>query len=165
LDQTKKYAEQVQGTLPDVRSKLDKIADEVTRALEKISKKEGMFKTRHDSMTGDYKQVAEKMKENTEEYNRLKTHVQELESEIYDIEEKLTDAKKKMDENQKNISDSSPLQKIKKGITKVQKDIRAVDIRIGVVSNTLLQLKLKERSKDEKKVLSQEDEDDMDLEL
>lgn len=165
LDQTKKYAEQVQGTLPDVRSKLDKIADEVTRALEKISKKEGMFKTRHDTMTGDYKQVAEKMKENTEEYNRLKSHVQELESEIYDIEEKLADCKKKMDENQKNISDTSPLQKIKKGITKVQKDIRAVDIRIGVVSNTLLQLKLKERTKDEKKPATNDDDDDMDLEL
>lgn len=101
LDQTKKYAEQVQHTLPDVRSKLEKIADEVSRALEKISKKEGMFKTRHDTMTGDYRQVAEKMKANTEEFNRLKNHVQELESELYDVEDKLADIKKKMDENQK----------------------------------------------------------------
>jgi hypothetical protein len=36
LDQTKKYAETVQQSLPDVRSKLEKISDEVTRALEKI---------------------------------------------------------------------------------------------------------------------------------
>lgn len=65
-----------------------------------------------------------------------------------------------------NISDASPLQKIKKGITKIQKEIRGVDIRIGVVSNTLLQLKLKERTKDEKpKIGINEDEDDMDLEL
>lgn len=50
-----------------------------------------------------------------------------------------------MDEVGQNISDQSPLLKIKKGIEKVKKDIRAIEIRIGVVSNTLLQCKLKER--------------------
>ncbi len=166
LDQTKKYAELVQQTLPDVRSKLEKIADEVSRALEKIKKKESMFKTRHDTMTGDYREVAETMKKNTEEFNRLKNSVQELESELYDVEEKLSDVKKKMDENQSKISDSAPLQKIKKGITKMQKEIRTVDIRIGVVSNTLTQLKLKERNLDENvKQGIQDDDDDMDLEL
>lgn len=165
LDQTKKYAEQVQQTLPDVRSKLDKISDEVSRALEKIAKKESMFKTRHDTMTDDYREKANKMKENTEEFNRLTSRVQELESELYDIEEKLTDIKK-MDDNQNKISDTSPLLKIKKGITKVKNDIRSIDIRIGVVSNTLLQLKLKERTKDDttKKGIHEEDEE-MDLEL
>jgi estrogen-related receptor beta like 1 len=148
-----------------VRSKLDKISDEVSRALEKIAKKESMFKTRHDTMTDDYREKANKMKENTEEFNRLTSRVQELESELYDIEEKLTDIKK-MDDNQNKISDTSPLLKIKKGITKVKNDIRSIDIRIGVVSNTLLQLKLKERTKDDttKKGIHEEDED-MDLEL
>lgn len=36
LDQTKKYAENVKGSLPDVRFKLEKLSDEVSRALEKI---------------------------------------------------------------------------------------------------------------------------------
>jgi estrogen-related receptor beta like 1 len=166
LDQTKKYAEQVQQTLPDVRSKLEKIADEVSRALEKIAKKEGMFKTRHDEMTGDYRVVAEKMKENQDDFNKLKNHVQELESELYDIDERLGDVKRKMDDNQNKISDTSPLQKIKKGITKVQKEIRTIDIRIGVVSNTLLQLKLKERNSDEAASHTvHDDDDDMELEL
>lgn len=156
----------VQQSLPDVRSKLEKISDEVGRACEKIAKKENMFKTRHDDMTGDYREQATIMKNNTEEFTRLTNRVQELESELYDIEEKLTDIKKKMDENQNKISDSSPLFKIKKGITKVKNDIRAIDIRIGVVSNTLLQLKLKERTKDEtKKTGMHEEDDDMDLEL
>ena len=43
LDQTKKYADQVKNALPDVRIKLEKISDEVSRALEKISKKEGLL--------------------------------------------------------------------------------------------------------------------------
>jgi hypothetical protein len=36
---------------------------------------------------------------------------------------------------------------MKKSITTVKNDIKSIDIRIGVVSNTLLQLKLRERSK------------------
>lgn len=43
-----------------------------------------------------------------------------------------------MDDIGKNISDQSPLLKIKKAIEKVRKDIRAIDIRVGVLSNTLL---------------------------
>lgn len=39
------------------------------------------------------------------------------------------------------------MQNIKKAIATVKNDIKSIDIRIGVVSNTLLQLKLKERSK------------------
>jgi hypothetical protein len=36
LEQTKKYAEQVQKGLPDMRYKLEKISDEVTKALDNI---------------------------------------------------------------------------------------------------------------------------------
>ena len=54
---------------------------------------------------------------------------------------------KKIDDTGKTFSDNSPLQKIKKSIAQVKNDIRAIDIRIGVVSNTLLQLKLKEKVK------------------
>lgn len=54
---------------------------------------------------------------------------------------------KKIEDTGKSFSDNSPLQKIKKSIAQVKQDIKSIDIRIGVVSNTLLQLKLKERTK------------------
>ena len=64
------------------------------------------------------------------------------------------------------ISDPSPLLKIKKAIEKVRKDVRAIDIRVGVLSNTLLQFKLREWQIGEDK--GETDEailDDEDLEL
>jgi len=48
-----------------------------------------------------------------------------------------------MDEAGKKVTDMTPLTQIKKAIEKVQKDIKTIDIRIGVVSNTLLQTKIK----------------------
>lgn len=43
LDQTKKYADQVKGSLPDVRIKLERLGDDVSKALERIAKKEGLL--------------------------------------------------------------------------------------------------------------------------
>ena len=43
LDQTKKYADQVKGALPDVRIKLERLSEDVSKALERISKKEGVL--------------------------------------------------------------------------------------------------------------------------
>ena len=73
--------------------------------------------------------------------------MQELETELMDVNEKLTKTQNKIDDTGKSFSDNTPLQNIKKSITNVKNDIKNIDIRIGVVSNTLLQLKLKERSK------------------
>jgi estrogen-related receptor beta like 1 len=70
-----------------------------------------------------------------------------METELSEINERLSQVEKKIDDTGKSFSDSSPLQKIKKSIAQVKNDIKAIDIRIGVVSNTLLQLKLKERAK------------------
>jgi estrogen-related receptor beta like 1 len=70
-----------------------------------------------------------------------------METELADINERLSQVEKKIDDTGKSFSDTSPLQKIKKSIAQVKNDIKAIDIRIGVVSNTLLQLKLKERAK------------------
>lgn len=40
MDQTKKFHDQVKANLPDVRFKLEKLSEEVSKALEKIGKKE-----------------------------------------------------------------------------------------------------------------------------
>jgi estrogen-related receptor beta like 1 len=73
--------------------------------------------------------------------------VEELENELTEINNRLDHASKKIDDTGKTFSDNTPLQNIKKAITTVKNDIKSIDIRIGVVSNTLLQLKLKEKSK------------------
>lgn len=64
-----------------------------------------------------------------------------------EINNRLDNASRKIDDTGKQFSDNTPLQNIKKAITTIKTDISTIDIRIGVVSNTLLQLKLKEKSK------------------
>ena len=78
----------------------------------------------------------------------MSKNVQDLESELMEVNEKLTRASEKIDDTGKSFSDNTPLVNIKKSITNVKNDIKSIDIRIGVVSNALLQLKLKERTKE-----------------
>ncbi len=53
----------------------------------------------------------------------------------------------KIDTHGRNMTDTAPLNNIKKAISGVKDDLKGLDLRIGVVSNMLLQAKLKERSK------------------
>ena len=55
MDQTKKYHEQVKGSLPEVRHKLERLSEEVSKALEKIGKKEQVLTRSFQGMTGDYR--------------------------------------------------------------------------------------------------------------
>ena len=55
-----------------------------------------------------------------------------------EINDRLTQVQKRIDDTGKSFTDNSPLQKIKKAIAQVKNDIKSIDIRIGVVTNTLL---------------------------
>lgn len=98
-------------------------------------------------MTGDYRAHSDNLKDIQSNYQKMSKNVQDLEQELMEINEKLTKTQSRIDDTGKSFSDNAPLQNIKKSITHVKNDIKSIDIRIGVVSNTLLQLKLKERSK------------------
>ena len=147
LDQTKKYAENVKNSLPDVRVKLERLSDDVSKALGRIAKQEGLLSRSFQGMTGDYRAHTDNLREIQNNFTNLSKAVADMENELAEINERLSQVQGKIDQTGKSFSDNSPIQKIKKAIAQVKNDIKAVDIRIGVVSNTLLQLKLKEKVK------------------
>ena len=98
-------------------------------------------------MTGDYRAHSENLKDIQTNFATVSKNVADMENELSDINDRLSQVERKIEDTGKSFSDNSPLQKIKKAIAQVKSDIKSIDIRIGVVSNTLLQLKLKERTK------------------
>ena len=130
-----------------MRSKLERLQDEAQKALDKISRKEGLLSRSFQGQTGDYRAHSDQLRENQTAFATVSKNVEELENELTEINNRLDHASKKIDDTGKTFSDNTPLQNIKKAITTVKNDIKSIDIRIGVVSNTLLQLKLKEKSK------------------
>ena len=147
LEQTRKFAGQVSDKLPELRVMLERLQDDATRALDRISKKEGILSRNFQGMTGDYRAHTDQLREIQSNFTTVSKNVENLETELQEINDRLGHIEKKITDTGKNFSDNTPLHNIKKAIAQVKEDIKSIDIRIGVVSNTLLQLKLKERTK------------------
>ena len=90
LDQTKKYAEHVRGQLPEVRVKLERLSEEVSRALERISKKEGLLSKSFQGMTGDYRAHSDKLREIQAAFTTTSRAVQDMETELAEVNERLS---------------------------------------------------------------------------
>jgi intraflagellar transport protein 57 len=122
-------------------------------------------------MTGDYRAHSDKLRDIQNSFTTVSKNVGDMENELSEINERLSQVERKIEDTGKSFSDNTPLQKIKKAIAQVKNDIKSIDIRIGVVSNTLLQLKLKERTKSQEdtksiaKMVMENEEDMEDLEL
>lgn len=147
LDQTKKFAGNVYQHLPDVRSKLERLSDDVSKALERISKKEQLLSRSFEGMTGDYQAHSAELKDVTNRFETVSKNVGDMEAELMEINDKLREMEDSISAKTDGFSNTSHLQNMKKAIGQVKQDIKAMDMRIGIVSNTLLQLKLKQKTR------------------
>ena len=82
LDQTKKYADQVKGSLPEVRVKLERLQDDASRVLERISRKEGILSRNFQGMTGDYRAHTDQLREIQTNFTTVSKNVENLDSEL-----------------------------------------------------------------------------------
>lgn len=57
------------------------------------------------------------------------------------------------------MTDNSPVSKIKESLIKIMSEIKSMDVRMGVLSHTILQYKTKEKSGDRKAVKNLDVED------
>jgi len=118
--------------------KLERLQDDASKALEKIAKKEQLLSRTFQGMTGDYRAHSDQLNEIQTSFTTVSKNVEDLEAELTEVNDKLGNITRKIDDTGKSFSDTKPLQNIKKSITNVKNDIKSMDIRIGVVSNTLL---------------------------
>ena len=96
-------------SLPDIRGKLERLQDDVTKALEKIAKKEGLLSRSFQGMTGDYRAHTDNLREIQNSFQTLSKNVGELENELQEVNERLSITQKKIDDTGKSFSDNSPL--------------------------------------------------------
>lgn len=59
------------------------------------------------------------------------------------------------------MTDNSPVAKIKESLIKIMAEIKSMDVRMGVLSHTILQYKTKEKNQDKKSLLKNMDAQDL----
>lgn len=67
----------------------------------------------------------------------------------------------KTNEHSGTMTDNSPVVKIKESLIKIMAEIKSMDVRMGVLSHTILQYKTKEKTQDKKAMLKNMDAEDL----
>merc|ERR1712203_158098 len=74
-----------------------------------------------------------------------------LSNELKIVVEELEEVKGKMDERSNTVTDTAPIMKMKDAFKRLRTDTRQLEVRIGVVSHTLMQAKQRQRPQEDRK--------------
>ena len=75
-----------------------------------------------------------------EKYDNNSGTITKLTNELSEISEELADIKGQMDSRGNSMTDTSPLILIKKALSRIKSEVKQMDLLIGAVEHTLLQV-------------------------
>merc|ERR1719265_2244807 len=148
LEQTKGYKGIIEGMFPNTKQQLQKLSTELGTVLERIRSKENFINTQFEYIAGDYREQQEELQRITQQYNELNEVVMNLQNDQKSVTEDLETVKGEMEERSTTVTDTAPVVKLKDAFKQLRQDTRQLEVRIGVVSHTLMQGKLRQRPQD-----------------
>ena len=146
IEQSKKHGDIISKTLPDAKRSLARIAEGVKDSLERVTSRERYLNNTFDSMVQEYKKVMEKMQSVKARQQESGDKVGEFTNELQDITDKLEVIKSTMEERGSSMTDTSPLVRIKKALKQLREEIQEMELRMGVLSHSLMQAKMRHRT-------------------
>lgn len=151
LEQTKSYKQVIDSQFPASKIQLDKLSSNLSTALERIKSKEAFINTQFDHRALDYRQQQEELTQVQNQYTELNEVVMNLQIELKSVSEELDLVKTEMEEKSTTATDTAPIVKMKDAFKRLRADTRQLEVRIGVVSHTLMQAKLRQRPAEDRK--------------
>lgn len=151
LQQTKSYKQVIETQFPTSKAQLEKLSSNLSQALERIKSKEAFINTQFDHRALDYRQQQEELQQVQQQYTELNEVVMNLQIELKNVGEELEVCKTEMEEKSTTVTDTAPIVKMKDAFKRLRSDTRQLEVRIGVVSHTLMQAKLRQRPQEDAK--------------
>uniref|UniRef100_A0A7S2VU57 Intraflagellar transport protein 57 homolog n=1 Tax=Norrisiella sphaerica TaxID=552664 RepID=A0A7S2VU57_9EUKA len=139
LDQSSKHESLVNDRFQSVRSILISVGTKMQEAVERIAAKESHINKDFEHLGTDFRTRQKALDTIQERYNELSQSVTDLTAELSKKTEAVEQVKSQMTEHNDKITDTSPLNKISSSLAQLRKEITDMELRIGVVSQTLLQ--------------------------
>ena len=143
LEQAATLEKQIAEGMPKTTATLEHIVSEVGDAIEKIQGREKIVNQNFDHMISEYRKVKESLIALQEKYDGNSGTITKLTNELAEISEELDDIKSQMDSRGNSMTDTSPLILIKKALSRIKGEVKQMDLRIGAVEHTLLQVEKK----------------------
>ncbi|KAK3887437.1 hypothetical protein Pcinc_008440 [Petrolisthes cinctipes] len=146
IEQMHEHRGKINETLNFTQKQLDDLHSEITRSLEKIASREKYLNGQLEPLLLEYRNLQNVAAESREQYRQVSGKLVEKSHELAQISDELDRVKHEMEERGSSMTDGTPLVNIRKALTRVKQEITAMDVRIGVVEQKLLQAKLKDKT-------------------
>jgi estrogen-related receptor beta like 1 len=110
----------------------------ISEELGQLRMKEKYVNNQHNSLCLEFNEVKKKLEEYEKSSSAAHEIVSKLTNELAEVGEKLDDLKESFESRDSGLNDTSPLVRIKAALQQIKEEIHAFDMRIGVVSHSLL---------------------------
>uniref|UniRef100_A0A8C6WV35 Intraflagellar transport protein 57 homolog n=1 Tax=Neogobius melanostomus TaxID=47308 RepID=A0A8C6WV35_9GOBI len=146
VDQMHQHRDGINSSLQDAKGHLDKLQEDISKTLEKVSSREKYINNQLEGLIQQYRSAQAQLREVKERYQQASGGVTERTRVLAEISEELEKVKQEMEERGSSMSDGAPVVRIKQSVTRLRQETQQMEVRMGVVEHSLLQAKLKEKS-------------------
>jgi len=160
LEEVQQHTKSISTVWPESRTVLEKLRGELDTSLDKLQTRERFLNDQFDRLMQQYRGARTSLGTVQGSYNARTEAISERNSELHRITEQLSEMKGVMDEHSTNIADATPVVRIKNAIKKLAEELHEIEVRIGVVSHTLLQLSVKNKRALQAQAAAMSDEED-----
>lgn len=143
LVNTKTHQQTVASLAPETYAMLDKLSEDMERTLKAVKASEVKLNQQCKDQVDDYQVKQDKLQEVQDEYNSKTEAISSLSNILQQVSDELAATKGRMDERGTSMTDTSPLIKIKSALSRLKDERKEMDVRIGIVTHTLVAKKIK----------------------
>lgn len=143
LEQSLKHSQSLRESYPATRVTLEKIGANLKKAVERIAAKERSINKEFEHLGAEFRQKQAGVDAIQEQYQSLQKECAELSRDLQDKTEAIEAIKSSVSDRNNTMTDVSPLRKLTTSLSQLKKEVAHMELRIGVVAQTLLQAKLK----------------------
>jgi len=143
LVNTKSHQQTVASLAPETYTMLERLNEDMDRTLQAVRKSEQKLNHVCKDQVDDFATKQDQLQEAQDEYNSKSEGLNELTNQLSQVTDELAAIRSKMDERGSSMTDTSPLIKIKSALSRLKEERKQMDVRIGVVTHTLVAKKLK----------------------
>lgn len=146
LEQTRSFKLSIEKDLPEAEGKLRRIADDLSKAIERIGSQEKKINQSMGEIASDYRSQANGLNMVTTRYKQVNENVAELSQHYQQLGDKIEEIQQKIEAQGKMVTNTSPLVGIKEALKSLKSEGKDMELRSAVLSHALFQSKLKEKS-------------------
>jgi len=144
LVNTKSNQQTVAALAPETYQTLERLADDLERTLQALRKAESKLNSQCQTEVQDYVDKQEEVSTKQEECQKQSEYINSLTNDLAAVSDDLLKIKEKMDARGNSMTDTSPLIQMKTSLGRLRTEAKQLEIRIGVVTHTLVAKKLKQ---------------------